>query len=393
VQTSYITINPPTAPTGVDQTSCSSGTFNLAGSGSGTLNWYANPTGGVPLGTGTTFTTPVLSSTTTYYLENQVPQAPGNAGPVNNTFGGGGQHNNTSIQYLEFTVFTPCTLATGVVFAGSAGNKTFVLYDNAGNPINSYVVNCPTTGSQTVTLNIPLTPGSYRLGGTQMNLYRNNANASYPYDFPNVVSITGSSAGPDFYYYLYNWTITLPACTSVRVPVTATIGALNVSFSTAAFDTVCMSDNGFALSGGSPAGGSYSGPGVSGGFFTPSMAGTGSHTIVYSYTDSANCTGTIPAQVMVDDCAGVLSPEASTGVSVYPNPANSFLTVELQLGASQEVELNLVNMLGQTLYTSKADQSAGVTKVNINTISLPRGVYLLQVKTENGMQVRKVELQ
>ncbi|MDQ3110533.1 MAG: M4 family metallopeptidase [Bacteroidota bacterium] len=393
VQSSYITINPPPAPTGVDQNSCSSATFNLVGNGTGTLSWYANPTGGTPLATGSAFTTPVLNSTTTYYLENQVAQAPGNAGPIDNTFGGGGQHNNTSIQYLEFTVFTPCTLATGDVVAGSAGNKTFILYDNAGNPISNYVVNCPATGLQTVTLNIPLTPGSYRLGGTQMNLYRNNAGANYPYDFPNVVSITGSSAGGNYYYYLYNWTITLPACTSVRVPVTATIGSLNIAFSTAAFDTVCMADNSFALSGGSPSGGTYSGPGVTAGAFDPTVAGTGSHTIVYTYTDSANCTGTIPATVVVDDCTGILSPETNTGVSVYPNPANSFVTVELQLGTSQEVELNLVNMLGQTLYTSKANQSAGVTKVNINTIPLPRGVYLLQVKTENGMQVRKGELQ
>jgi hypothetical protein len=30
----------------------------------GTINWYAAATGGVPLGTGSSFTTPVLSATT-----------------------------------------------------------------------------------------------------------------------------------------------------------------------------------------------------------------------------------------------------------------------------------------------------------------------------------------
>jgi Zn-dependent metalloprotease len=393
IQTSYITVNPPAAPTGVDQSSCSSATFNLSGSGNGTLQWFATPTGGTPLATGTTFATPVLNTTTTYYLENQFVQPPGNVGPPSYNFGTGGQHNNNSTQYLEFTVYTNCTLATADVNAGAAGNRTVVLFDDNGNQLSQYIVNVPASGVQTVTLNIPLTPGNYRIGGTMMNLYRNNSGANYPYVLNSVASITGSSAGGNYYYYLYNWTMTLPPCTSARVPVVATVGPLNVSFSTAGFDTVCLNDGTFNLSGGSPAGGAYSGPGVSGGIFNPSVAGAGSHTIVYTYTDSTNCTATIPATVVVDDCAGIHSPETSAGISVYPNPANNFVMVELQLGASQEVEMNLVNMLGQTLYSSKGNQSSGITKVTINTASLPRGIYLLQVKTPNGMQVRKIELQ
>jgi hypothetical protein len=35
----------------------------------GTINWYAAATGGVPLGTGSSFTTPVLSATTPYWVD------------------------------------------------------------------------------------------------------------------------------------------------------------------------------------------------------------------------------------------------------------------------------------------------------------------------------------
>jgi len=35
----------------------------------GTINWFANATGGTPIGTGTSFTTPLLSQNTTFYLE------------------------------------------------------------------------------------------------------------------------------------------------------------------------------------------------------------------------------------------------------------------------------------------------------------------------------------
>ena len=51
---------------------CSGTTATLTASISGTLpatiNWYSTQTGGAPIGTGTTYTTPVLTVTTTYYV-------------------------------------------------------------------------------------------------------------------------------------------------------------------------------------------------------------------------------------------------------------------------------------------------------------------------------------
>ncbi len=394
MQNALIDINPPAAPTSADVTSCSSASFNLTANGSGTLNWFTNPTGGSAVGTGTTYTTPVLNTTTTYYVENDVAQPPGFVGPTSYNFGTGGQHNNTSTQYLTFDVYQNCTLLAADVNAGAAGNRTFTLWDGSGNQLNQYTVNVPAAGVQTIPLNIPLTPGSYRIGGTQMNLYRNNSGANYPYTLNGVASITGSSAGTGFYYYLYNWKMGLPDCQSLRTPVVCSIGSLNVSFSTLAYDTVCVNDGAFALTGGSPAGGTYSGPGVTGGMFNPSTAGVGLQTLTYSYTDTVlNCTGTIPSTIYVDACTGIHSLDASTGISVYPNPANSFVTVELQLPTSQKVELDLVNMLGQIVFATEQEESAGISKLNINTTSLPRGIYLLNVKTPNGNQVRKVELQ
>jgi gliding motility-associated-like protein len=35
----------------------------------GTINWYENPTGGIPIGNGNSFTTPILTTTTTFYID------------------------------------------------------------------------------------------------------------------------------------------------------------------------------------------------------------------------------------------------------------------------------------------------------------------------------------
>lgn len=50
---------------------CDSGSVTLfASANAGTLNWYDAPTGGTLVGTGTSFTTPSISATTTYYVES-----------------------------------------------------------------------------------------------------------------------------------------------------------------------------------------------------------------------------------------------------------------------------------------------------------------------------------
>ncbi len=49
---------------------CGTGTVTLGATASaGIINWYSASTGGTSLGTGTSFTTPILSSTTTYYVD------------------------------------------------------------------------------------------------------------------------------------------------------------------------------------------------------------------------------------------------------------------------------------------------------------------------------------
>lgn len=49
---------------------CGTGTVTLAATGvTGTINWYSSLTGGASLGTGGSFTTPSISTTTTYYVD------------------------------------------------------------------------------------------------------------------------------------------------------------------------------------------------------------------------------------------------------------------------------------------------------------------------------------
>lgn len=64
----------PAAPTASGVTICSgtSATLNASGSGGDTFQWYDAITGGSPLATGASFTTPILTANRTYYVQTTV---------------------------------------------------------------------------------------------------------------------------------------------------------------------------------------------------------------------------------------------------------------------------------------------------------------------------------
>jgi hypothetical protein len=94
-------------------------------------------------------------------------------------------------------------------------------------------------------------------------------------------------------------------CTAVSTNNINVIVNLLPSVSLGSFSAVCNNDPPFALTGGSPAGGTYSGPGVSAGNFNPSAAGVGSHLITYTFTDANGCTNSDTSSIMVNNCSTV----------------------------------------------------------------------------------------
>ncbi|GAB3911069.1 hypothetical protein GCM10028803_51620 [Larkinella knui] len=72
---------------------------------------------------------------------------------------------------------------------------------------------------------------------------------------------------------------------------------------------VCVTRSNPLLLAASPAGGVFSGPGVTGNQFDPSKAGTGLHTITYTYGSTTPCPVTITRQIRVEPPADVNLPE------------------------------------------------------------------------------------
>jgi len=231
---SFITISTspyaaPTAP-GVNFCAPASVTLNATPSAPGTVRWWNLPGGGTLLGTGNSYTTPVLSNTTTYYVDEAFPNgATDYVGEFCYNFGTGAMFTANDIRGLYFDVTQPAILQRVDVFCNSAGNRTVEIIDPQGNWYKDTTMNVPAapTSGYTMNLNFTMYPGTgyfIKFRGL-VDCYRNNSGAVYPYLSASggPITITNSNAGtPGYYYFFYNWEYTQIVCNTSRTAVTAT---------------------------------------------------------------------------------------------------------------------------------------------------------------------------
>lgn len=97
-------------------------------------------------------------------------------------------------------------------------------------------------------------------------------------------------------------------------------------------------------------------------------------------------------RVFVDDitlrvgaATSVAEVVAGAAVQLSPNPARESATLEFTLGVSNNVRVDVVDMAGRMVQAG-ADMklAAGAQKVTINTATLPAGLYMVRLQTEQG---------
>lgn len=175
---------------------------------------------------------------------------------------------------------------------------------------------------------------------------------------------------------------TVAGCDSIFTTTLVVNAVPSVTLDPFSADTVCMQDAAFTLPVGTPAGGSYSGAGISGGDFDPSVAGDGFHIVTYTYTDSTGCAGSASSSITVEDCTGIEERVANL-ISIYPNPAQDFLTVDLKGNIVEQMELT--DALGKVLVSKQ--QITGFVQLDVTNYA--SGIYFITVRNGNQVQTQK----
>jgi hypothetical protein len=180
----------------------------------------------------------------------------------------------------------------------------------------------------------------------------------------------------------------LSCATSVTVNVPA-----DVTFSVPS-NTVCIDNGAIALNGGAPAGGTYSGIGVgtntSGTVFYPALAGPGTYTINYTYTDiPSGCMDMASQAVNVDLCTGINGVTGKGVVSIFPNPNNGVfnLTVNSDM---HDTSVEITDLRGSVVYSSNNNSFVSGQLTEIDLSKLAAGMYLVKVSDAGQSQVQRI---
>jgi hypothetical protein len=88
--------------------------------------------------------------------------------------------------------------------------------------------------------------------------------------------------------------------------------------------------------------------------------------------------------------SSIAETSVATQVSVFPNPASSVLNVEFTLSSTQEVTLQMADVLGKTAYTNQINGVAGSNNLTIGLRNMSSGIYTLNIVSANGVATEKV---
>jgi hypothetical protein len=176
-------------------------------------------------------------------------------------------------------------------------------------------------------------------------------------------------------------------CTSSDT-IALVVNANPTTTASASATTVCLDDANVTLTG-TPAGGTFSGPGVSANSFDPSI-GAGAQTIVYSFTDNNGCTGTSTVVVNVNACVGITE-NANTSFGAYPNPTDGLLNVVFNVTAEEAV-IVVTDVTGKVVMTQQINgvQSGSVAGINLGNEAA--GIYFMRVQVGTVSSVQKIQV-
>ncbi|HLP55461.1 MAG TPA: alkaline phosphatase PhoX [Fluviicola sp.] len=412
----------PSAPATTNVTACANETVpDLTAVGS-SVEWYADAALNTSLETGTVFTTgETTPGTYTYY----VTQTAGNGceGPAAtailtiNAFPSA--PSGSSVAECEGNVVPDLTASGSSVewYADAALNtqvatgNTFASGQTAPGTYSYFATQtdangCVSTPLQlTLTINpIPVAPvisgqTAYCAGDSFDALTANGNNITWYDDntLTNAIA-NGNSFTPSVNQTtVFYATQTVLGCTSPSGTTTVTIHQLPV-VSISGLNANYGDAHAAATLVGTPAGGTFSGTGVDGNQFDPSMAGVGGpYTVTYTYTDPVTgCGNSATTAVSVTSSVGLVELSNGNSYEVFPNPVDEVLTLKVSLAEGTTVGAELFDEAGRTIVVQPAQQmGAGVHTISAerSALNIANGAYWLKVMVGNETSTYKVVFQ
>ncbi|RYY53302.1 MAG: hypothetical protein EOO09_18545, partial [Chitinophagaceae bacterium] len=172
-------------------------------------------------------------------------------------------------------------------------------------------------------------------------------------------------------------------CPSAPATVLLTVNPLPVVTIAALPSTICVSDPAIPLTG-SPAGGVWSGVGISGNTFNPSNTAIGTYNLTYTYASPQGCVSRATVAAVVTECPERRVLLRDNAIVLFPNPSNGQFSVR--------INSTLYNRLGMKVFTStgavaRTQEFSGLSfgrVIPVDLTTLPAGTYMVHFYYDGG---------
>lgn len=302
------------------------------------VTWYDESMNVV--GSGLNFTTPILNESVNYYVTSSFSD--NNVGPEQHEGESNYSGGSNAIGFLSFDALSSFTLESISVYTEEPAERKFILMNEAGELIAEHTefIGFCADDPQVVELNFEVPAGTNYQIGTDAEINVSSVGGENP-----QLKRTGTNGGLSYPYVLDG----------------------KVSINKAVYYGQGMDDSG---------GDDY----------------TTYYYYLYNWVIAGEPIECDPVvfPITVEDCSSI--DEVLVDMSVYPNPTDGLVAINLSLETESNVELILSNSIGQVVYYENLGKLTKLDK-SFDWSMLPKGVYTISFNINNQKTFEKIVLQ
>lgn len=302
------------------------------------VTWYDESMNVV--GSGLSFTTPILNESVNYYVTSSFSD--NNVGPEQHEGGSNYSGGSNAIGFLSFDALSSFTLESVSVYTEEPAERKFILMNEAGEVVAEHTefIGFCADEPQVVELNFEVPAGTNYQIGTDAEVNVSSVGGENP-----QLKRTGTNGGLSYPYVLDG-----------KVSINKAV---------------------------------YYGQGVD-------DSGGDDYTTYYYYLYNWVIAGEpiecdpVVFPVTVEDCSSI--DEVLVDMSVYPNPTEGLVAINLSLETESNVGLTLSNSIGQSVYYENLGKLTKLDK-SFDWSMLPKGIYTISFNINNQKTFEKIVLQ
>jgi hypothetical protein len=302
------------------------------------VTWYDESMNVV--GSGLSFTTPILNESVNYYVTSSFSD--NNVGPEQHEGGSNYSGGSNAIGFLSFDALSSFTLESVSVYTEEPAERKFILMNEAGEVIAEHTefIGFCADEPQVVELNFEVPAGTNYQIGTDAEVNVSSVGGENP-----QLKRTGTNGGLSYPYVLDG----------------------KVSINKAVYYGQGMDDGG---------GDDY----------------TTYYYYLYNWVIAGEPIECAPVvfPVTVEDCSSI--DEVLVDMSVYPNPTEGLVAINLSLETESNVGFTLSNSIGQSVYYENLGKLTKLDK-SFDWSMLPKGIYTISFNINNQKTFEKIVLQ